>query len=123
MKFADYLPMFKGHFIVKAENIKTGKSWIHFEEHNTITLIAKRNTIRLLGGSPVGQDRTITKMKFGDGGHVSTPGPSYGQAIPTYETQTNLVNPLFTDSTLIVTFLDNNTNNHIQDPSLKPHFF
>ena len=115
MKFIDKMIPFKGHFLIKAENIVTGKSWIHYEDPNTITLIAKRDTIRLLGGSPVGQDRTITKMKFGDGGHISNPlDPSYGQPKPTYETQTNLVDPLISKNISSVVFLDNNTNNTSQ---------
>ena len=115
MKFTDKLVPFKGNFLVKAQNVVTGKTWIHYEDLNTITLIAKRDTIRLLGGNPIGQDRVITKMKFGDGGHVSNPlDPNYGQAIPTYETQTNLVDPLITKNISSVVFYDNNTLNTSQ---------
>ena len=114
MKFIDKFIPLRGHFSVRAENVVTGKSWLHYDDPNTITLIAKRDTIRLLGND-VATDRIITKMKFGDGGHISNPlDPNYGQAIPTYETQTNLVNALITKNISSVTFYDNNANNTSQ---------
>ena len=107
MKFIDKFIPLKGHFLVKVENVITGKNWIHYEDPNTITLIAKRDTIRLLGND-LASDRIITKMKFGNGGHVSNPlDPNYGQALPTYETQTDLVGTyIFTKNITSVTYYD-----------------
>jgi len=114
MKFIDKFIPFRGHFLVKVENVVTGNKWIHYEDKNTITLIAKRDTIRLLGND-VASDRIITKMKFGDGGHISNPlDPNFGQAKPTYETQTNLVDPLITKNISSVIFYDDNTINTSQ---------
>ena len=114
MKFIDKFIPLRGHFLVKAENVVTGNTWVHFEDPNTITLIAKRDTIRLLGND-VPDDRVITRMWFGDGGHVSNPlDPNYGQPLPTYETQTNLVDPLITKNISGITFYDNSTNNTSQ---------
>lgn len=114
MKFTDKFIPLRGHFVVRVENVVTGKSWIHYEDPNTITLIAKRDTIRLLGND-VASDRVITKMKFGDGGHYSDPNnPNYGLPTPTNENMTNLVSPVITKQISGIVFSDDNTNNTSQ---------
>jgi len=114
MKFNDKFIPLRGHFLVRAENVITGNNWIHYEDPNTITLIAKRDTIRLLGND-VPSDRIITKMTFGDGGHISNPlDPNFGLPIATYETQTALHDPLITKNIGSVIFYDDMTNNTSQ---------
>jgi hypothetical protein len=110
IKFNDYIPL-KGQLSIKVENIKTGESFFHYIEKNTIVLIAKRDVVRLLGNDNINQ-RYLSKMKFGNGGHVSNPAdPNYGQALATNETMEDLVNPLITKSLSSVTFDDNLVNN------------
>ena len=110
MLLKDFLPV-KGYFRIKVHNCRTGQSWYHYEDKNTIVLIAKRNVVRLLGNDNLTQ-RYLSKMKFGDGGHVSNPSdPTFGQALPTAETMENLVNPFITKNMASVVYDDNLVNN------------
>lgn len=110
INFNDYIPM-KGNLSIKVENITTGESYLHYVERNTLTLIAKRDVVRLLGNDNLTQ-RYLSKMKYGNGGHVSNPAdPNYGQALPTNETMEDLVNTLITKSLTAVSFDDNLVNN------------
>jgi len=110
MKFTDKIGL-RGQFRVKVENVNSGKSWIHYEDLNTIVLIAKRDVVRLIGNDNVTQ-RYISKMKFGDGGHISDPlDPNFGQALPTNESMTNLVNTIITKTISSVTFNDDLVTN------------
>jgi len=110
MEFKDYLPV-RGHFKVIVQNCNTGLSWCHYEDKNTIVLIAKRDVVRMLGNDNLNQ-RYISKMKFGDGGHVSDPAdPNFGQALPTTETMEDLVNPFITKTMASVAYDDNLVNN------------
>jgi len=58
----------KGHFQVIVKDIVTGKEWVHFEDKNTITYIAKRCAVRMFGGDNIAL-RYIQKMKFTDSGY------------------------------------------------------
>jgi hypothetical protein len=107
MKFTDKMGVMKGQFKVRVENVNSGKSWIHYEDLNTIVLIAKRDVVRLIGNDNITQ-RYISKMKFGDGGHISDPlDPNFGQALPTNENMTNLVALILTKTISSITFDDN----------------
>jgi hypothetical protein len=111
MKFTDKMVGLRGQFRVRVENVNTGKSWIHYEDLNTIVLIAKRDVVRLIGNDNITQ-RYIAKMKFGDGGHISDPlDPNFGQAKPTNETMTNLVDTILTKTISSITFNDDLVSN------------
>ena len=58
----------KGHFQVIVKDVVSGKEWVHFEDKNTITYIAKRCATRMFGGTDIAS-RYIQKMKFSDQGY------------------------------------------------------
>ena len=110
MKFADQFYKIRGKFRITVEDVVSHKTWIHYEDDNTIVLIAKRNVTRMIGNDNVTQ-RVLTKMKFGDGGHVSDPlDPNFGQATATNENIEDLTNTIITKNISSVTFTDSLVN-------------
>jgi len=110
MKFVDKFYKIKGKFKITVEDVVSGKSWIHYEDSNTIVLIAKRDVTRMIGGDNVTQ-RVITKMKFGDGGHISDPlDPNFGQATPTDESMEDLNDIIITKNISNVSYTDSLVN-------------
>jgi len=91
----------KGHFQLMVKDITTGKEWIHFEDKNTITYIAKRNATRMFGGSNP-ELRYIQKMKFTDQGYDYANSSIYA----TNENSILGVPLLYTASTLGVSYVD-----------------
>ncbi len=97
----------EGFLSVLVKNHETGEEYYHIQNHNTLTLIHKRNIVRMLGADNL-NSRIITKMKFGDQGH-NTSNP--GEALPTYNTMTDLNNPFLTQIITSKTFADDTVNN------------
>jgi len=95
---------FKGHFQVVVKDVVSGKEWIHFEDHNTITYIAKRDAVRMFGGDNTTL-RYIQKMKFTDQGYDYANSGVY----PTTETSDLGVPLLYTASSLGVAYVDDYT--------------
>ena len=90
----------KGNFKITVNNVKTGLSYVHFEDSNTIVYIAKRNVVRMFGNDSLPL-RYIQKMKFGDDGYDYVNNVIY----PTNETST-FGTAVFTNSALVATFTD-----------------
>lgn len=89
LTFSDSLGKLSGVFTILVTNIITGKSWIHYTDNNTITLIAKRDVVRLLGNDALAL-RYISKMKFTAQGHQPL---DITQAVPTTETWLTMGRP------------------------------
>lgn len=88
MKFEDFIKL-RGAFSILVDDVVTCKSWLHFNDHNTIVLIAKRDVVRMLGNDNPAE-RYIARMRFTAQGHNPL---DITQALATYETWNTMGKP------------------------------